>query len=243
MSLNIEDYALIGDCETAALIGRDGSVDWLCWPRFDSDACFAGLLGTPEHGRWLVAPQQEAGVTRRYLGDTLILETRFETKEGAVRLVDFMPPRDSHSNMVRLVIGEAGRVAMRMELIVRLGYGALVPWVHRQDGWTLRAIGGADQVVLRTPLPVQLEDQKIVGSFTIAEDEVMPFTLTYAPSHLPPPEPIDPPTALTEAERFWLEWSARARVEDGERRGARSPREPAPMSFGSTVSSRSAALS
>jgi len=155
MPLRIEDYALIGDCETAALVGRDGSVDWLCWPRFDSDACFTALLGTPEHGRWLIAPVNTAArVTRRYRGDTLILETRFETEEGAVQLVDFMPPRDSHSNLVRLVIGERGRVAMHMALAVRFGYGALVPWIHRQEDGTLHAIAGPDQVVLRTPISV-----------------------------------------------------------------------------------------
>jgi GH15 family glucan-1,4-alpha-glucosidase len=216
----IEDYALIGDCETAALVARDGSVDWLCWPRFDSDACFAALLGTPEHGRWLLSPIAAARVTRRYLDDTLILETRFETSDGVVRLVDFMPPRDSHSNLVRLAIGEIGRVAMRTELVVRFGYGAQVPWIHHQEDGTLRAIGGPDQVVLRTPLPLRHEDMKITGAFTVAAGEVMPFTLTYSPSHLVPPDPIDPPTALINAERFWRDWSGRARVEEGERRGA-----------------------
>src|SRR4051794_15919431 len=221
MPLRIEDYALIGDCETAALVGRDGSVDWLCWPRFDSDACFAALLGTPEHGRWLIAPTGEkAKVTRRYLEDTLILETRFETPHGTVRLVDFMPPRAGHSHLVRLAIGETGRVEMRTELVVRFGYGALVPWMHRQEDGTLRAIGGPDQVVLRTPLPVRGQDMKTVGTFTLSKGEVMPFTLTYAPSHLAPPDPIDAPTALIDAEKFWLDWSGRARVEKGERRGA-----------------------
>ena len=221
MPLRIEDYALIGDCETAALVGRDGSVDWLCWPRFDSDACFAALLGAPEHGRWLVAPADGAAtVTRRYRDDTLILETRFETSDGAVLVVDFMPPRSGHSNLVRLVIGERGRVAMRTELIVRFGYGALVPWVHRQEDGTLRAIVGPDQAVLRTPVAVHGEGPSTVGAFTVAAGETVPFTLTYAPSHLPPPEPADPQAALAEAERFWREWSGRARVEEGERRGA-----------------------
>ncbi len=221
MPLRIEDYALIGDCETAALVGRDGSVDWLCWPRFDSDACFAALLGAPEHGRWLIAPTADAAnVTRRYRGDTLILETRFETSDGAVLVVDFMPPRSGHSNLVRLVVGERGRVAMRTELIVRFGYGALVPWVHRQEDGTLRAIVGPDQAVLRTPVPVHGEGPSTVGAFTVAAGETVPFTLTYAPSHLPPPEPADPQAALAEAERFWREWSGRARVEEGERRGA-----------------------
>ncbi len=122
MPSHIEDYALVGDCETAALVGRDGSIDWLCWPRFDSDACFAALLGAPEHGRWLVSPVDTAArVSRRYRGDTLILETRFETDEGAVLLVDFMPPRSGHSNLACLVIGERGHVAMRTELVVRFG--------------------------------------------------------------------------------------------------------------------------
>ena len=141
MPLRIEDYALIGDCETAALVGRDGSVDWLCWPCFDSDACFAALLGTPEHGRWLISPTRTPSrVNRSYRGDTLILETRFETAEGRVLLVDLMPPRSRHSNLVRLVLGERGRVSMRCELLVRFGYGARVPWVHRQEDGTLRAI-------------------------------------------------------------------------------------------------------
>jgi GH15 family glucan-1,4-alpha-glucosidase len=179
MPLRIEDYALIGDCETAALLGLDGSVDWLCWPRFDSDACFAALLGIPEHGRWLIAPVGTAArATRCYRGDTLILETRFETEDGAILLVDFMPPRDSHSNLVRLVVGERGCVPMRTELVVRFGYGALVPWVYRQEDGTLRAIAGPDQVVLRTPVPVHGEDLKTVGAFTVAEGEVIPFTLT-----------------------------------------------------------------
>src|SRR5208282_5841157 len=125
MASRIEDYALIGDCESAALVGRDGSIDWLCWPRFDSDACFAALLGTPEQGRWVVAAQDEAaGVTRRYQPNTLILETRFETAEGAATLVDFMPGGQTGSSIVRLVIGERGRIAMRTELVIRFGYGA-----------------------------------------------------------------------------------------------------------------------
>lgn len=128
MPLRIEDYALIGGCETAALVGRDGSVDWLCWPRFDSDACFAALLGAPEHGRWLIAPANETvAAARRYRGDTLILETRFETPDGTVLVMDFMPPRSGHSTLIRLVIGESGQVPMRTELALRFGYGALVP--------------------------------------------------------------------------------------------------------------------
>ncbi|HXC39189.1 MAG TPA: trehalase-like domain-containing protein, partial [Burkholderiales bacterium] len=127
MASRLEDYALIGDCETAALVGRDGSIDWLCWPRFDSDACFASLLGTAEHGRWLIAPEHPTATTRRYRGDTLILETRFETDTGSALLVDFMPPRNSHSSVVRMAYGLSGKVSMRVELVVRFGYGAVVP--------------------------------------------------------------------------------------------------------------------
>ena len=132
----IEDFALIGDCETAALMGRDGSIDWLCWPRFDSDACFAAILGTPEHGRWQIAPEHCGGpVTRRYRGDTLILETRFETPDGVVTLIDLMPPRGRYSDIVRIVRGESGAVRLRMELALRFGYGRTIPWVTRlQDG-------------------------------------------------------------------------------------------------------------
>jgi GH15 family glucan-1,4-alpha-glucosidase len=227
MPLRIEDYALIGDSETAALVGRDGSIDWLCWPRFDSDACFAALLGTPEHGRWLISPA-DAGRTanqRHYRGDTLILETRFETKDGAMRLVDFMPPRRSdaatnasHSTLVRLVIGERGRVALRTELVVRFGYGSVVPWVHRQKDGTLRAIAGPDQLVLRTAVPIRGEGMKTVGEFTVAAGEATPFTLTYAPSNLPAPDPMDPLAALERTEVFWREWSDRARIDEDERR-------------------------
>jgi len=221
MLSSIEDYALIGDCETAALVARNGSVDWLCWPRFDSDACFTALLGTPEHGRWLLAPaDSKARATRRYRGDTLILETRFETAVGAVLVVDFMPPRSGHSTMIRLATGERGRVAMRMELALRFGYGAKVPWVHRLEDGTLRAIAGPDQVVLRTPVPIHGEGAKTVAEFTVEAGETVPFTLTYAPSHLPPPESVDPAAALDVAERFWTEWSGRARIEDGEQRDA-----------------------
>src|SRR3954470_10826191 len=130
----IEDYALIGDCETGALVGRDGSIDWLCWPRFDSSACFAALLGGPEHGRFLVGPAAtDARSTRRYVGDTMILETTFTTATGTARLVDFMPPGAEQSDLVRMVTGVSGTVDMRAELVLRFGYGAIVPWVSRQD--------------------------------------------------------------------------------------------------------------
>ena len=220
MPSHIEDYALIGDCETAALVGRDGSIDWLCWPRFDSDACFAALLGTPEHGRWLIAPQSVTRTSRQYRGDTLILETRFETPDGVIKLVDFMPPRGGHSHLVRLVIGESGCVKVRSELIVRFGYGSLIPWVHSQEDGTLRAIGGPDQVVLRTPVKLQGKDKRTVAEFTVEKGDVVPFTLTYAPSHLAPPDPTDFAAALSATEEFWKQWSGRARIEPGEPREA-----------------------
>jgi len=219
MPSRIEDYALIGDCETAALVGLNGSIDWLCWPRFDSDACFAALLGTSDHGRWQIAPVEFKSVSRSYRGDSLILETRFETPEGAVRVVDFMPPRSGNSHLVRLVIGERGKVTVRTELQVRFGYGAVVPWVHRQDDGTLRAIGGPDQVVLRTPVSLEGRDQSTVGEFVVAAGETIPFTLTYAPSYATPPDPQDPHEALRATEQFWAEWSGRARIEQGEQRG------------------------
>ena len=152
--MKIEDYALIGDCHSGALVGRDGSIDWLCWPRFDSAACFAALLGRPEHGRWRIAPVGvERAVRRRYRGDSLILETEFETSEGAVTVVDFMPSRTEHCNLVRMVLGRRGRVKMEMEFIVRFDYGASVPWVTRlSDRGGIRAIAGPDMVVLRSPI-------------------------------------------------------------------------------------------
>ena len=214
MPLRIEDYALIGDCDTAALVGRDGSIDWLCWPRFDSDACFAALLGTPEHGRWLVAAQdQTARVTRRYQPNTLILETRFETAEGAATLVDFMPGGQTGSSIVRLVIGERGRIAMRTELVIRFGYGATVPWMTQLDDRSRRAIAGPDLVLLRTPAPLRGEDFKTVGEFTVDAGETVPFTLTYMPSHLPVPAAAENPLdQLRATQRFWLDWTAKSWV-------------------------------
>ncbi|HEX6010881.1 MAG TPA: glycoside hydrolase family 15 protein [Geminicoccaceae bacterium] len=210
MPLRIEDYALVGDCETAALVGRDGSIDWLCWPRFDSGACFAALLGGPEHGRWLLAPRDgEAAATRRYRPDTLVLETEFATGTGTVAVIDFMPPRTSVSDLVRIVVGRRGRVAMRTELVLRFDYGSAVPWVSRLEDGALRAIAGPDMTVLRTPAPLRGEGLTTRGEFTVAEGETVPFTLTYAPSHQAAPGAIDPSTALTETEAFWREWSSR----------------------------------
>jgi GH15 family glucan-1,4-alpha-glucosidase len=209
LASRIEDYGLIGDCETAALVGRDGSIDWLCWPAFDSDACFAALLGISKNGRWLISPAEKiTGTSRRYQGDTLILETRFETESGAVALIDFMPPRGHASDVVRIVRGLSGRVKMRMELVIRFGFGADVPWVKRNpDGPGLLAICGPDMAVLRTPVEIRGEDMTTVADFEVGEGETIPFVLTYGPSHLPVPEPIDPEAALKDTEDYWTEWS------------------------------------
>ena len=213
MPLRIEDYALIGDCETAALVGRDGSIDWLCWPRFDSDACFAALLGTPQHGRWLVAPQDgTARVTRRYQPNTLILETRFESAEGVATLVDFMPEHQTGSSIVRLIIGERGRITFRTELVIRFGYGATVPWMTNFDDGMRRAVAGPDMVLLRTTAPLRGEDFKTIGVFTVGPGETVPFTLTHMPSYLPAPAAENPLEQLSATQKFWTDWTAKSRV-------------------------------
>jgi GH15 family glucan-1,4-alpha-glucosidase len=206
--LPIEDYALIGDCETAALVGRDGSIDWLCLPRFDSDSCFAALLGEPKNGRWLIAPAQAAQASRRYRGDTLVLETTFTNDEGSVLLIDFMPTNAKGCDVVRLVCGIAGRVRMCGEFIIRFDYGSTIPWVSRLDDGTLRAIAGPQMLLLKTPAPLRGEGFTTVSEFTIEGGERIPFVLTHAPSHLPPPELPDPSDALAQTERFWQDWSA-----------------------------------
>jgi GH15 family glucan-1,4-alpha-glucosidase len=213
MTSRIEDYALIGDCESAALVSRDGSIDWLCWPRFDSDACFAALLGTPENGRFRIAPKGEIkSVTRRYRPDTLILETRFETADGAVTLIDFMPIRGKNPDCVRIVVGERGRVPMCAELIIRFGYGAIVPWVRKLSDGTLRAIAGPDMVALRTPVHVHGQNLTTVGEFVVSEGDRVPFTLSYGPSHLPVPEAFSADSALNDTDSYWQEWSRRGRL-------------------------------
>jgi GH15 family glucan-1,4-alpha-glucosidase len=214
MAGRIEDYALIGDCEAAALVCRDGSIDWLCWPRFDSPACFAALLGTRKNGYWQIAPRDaEAKITRRYRPDTLILETTFATREGEVRLTDFMPPRGQASDVVRLVTGVRGRVAMRSDLALRFCYGSTVPWVTRDGDGGLKAIAGPDMVVLRTPAPLKGQDLETISEFTVAEGETVPFVLTYGRSHLPPPEPLDGVHELAETEAFWKQWTAKGRYD------------------------------
>lgn len=208
----IEDYAIIGDCRSAALVSRSGSVDWLCWPRFDSDACFAALLGTVEHGRWLIEPSIPARITRRYRDDTLILETYFETDEGAVTLIDFMPGNDSHPELVRLLRGERGAVPMRTELVLRFGYGVTVPWVTRQQDGTLSAVAGPERVLLRTPVRLHGENLTTCGDFEVKAGETVPFTLTYGRSFHPLPPPSDPQQMLAATETFWRDWAAKARI-------------------------------
>jgi GH15 family glucan-1,4-alpha-glucosidase len=214
----IEDYGLIGDCETTALVGRDGSIDWLCWPAFDSDACFAALLGTHRNGRWLISPAEEVKKTsRRYWDNTLILETRFETANGVVALIDFMPPRGNASDVVRLVRGVTGRIELQMQLVIRFGFGIDIPWVRRTEDGALLAIAGQDMTVLRTPVETRGEDLTTVANFAVSKGETIPFVLTYGPSHLPLPEPIDPAQALQDTEDYWTEWSSRC-IYQGEHR-------------------------
>ncbi|NHB11689.1 glycoside hydrolase family 15 protein [Burkholderia cepacia] len=213
----IEDYALVGDGHTAALVAKDGSVDWLCWPRFDSGACFAALLGTPEHGRWLLAPAADAAIThtsRRYRGDTLILETDYESADGAVTVVDFMPPGNGWSELVRIVIGRHGKMKMRMELVLRFDYGFSIPWVTqltREDG--MKAIAGPDTVVLRTPVPLTGKNLHTLAEFTVNADKRVPFSLSYAASHMRLPPARDPLSMLARTENYWLEWSGRCQVQ------------------------------
>jgi GH15 family glucan-1,4-alpha-glucosidase len=209
MELRIEDYAMIGDCETAALVGRDGSIDWMCFPRFDSEACFAALLGKREHGHWKLAPAGDVTqVRRRYRGNTLILETEFETADGAVRLIDFMPLRDGAPKLIRVVEGLSGSVPMNMELVIRFDYGLTVPWIKRLPDNALRAISGPHSLVLRSPVESYGRDLTTAAEFSVRQGDRVPFVLAYQASHLPPPGPADFDKELTETERAWSEWSA-----------------------------------
>jgi GH15 family glucan-1,4-alpha-glucosidase len=217
MSVPLEDYALIGDCETAALVSRHGSIDWLCWPRFDSGACFAALLGSEAHGRWqLSAADNDARITRAYRGDTLVLETQIHASGGEVTVVDFMPPRGSNSDIVRLVRGRTGRVAMHMQLVLRFDYGRAVPWVSRLPDGTWRAIAGPDMVTLHTPVALRGEEMTTVAEFEVAAGQTVPFVLTHGLSHLAPPEAIDPEASLANTETFWTDWVKAKRLPDGE---------------------------
>ena len=208
--MKIEDYALIGDCQSAALVGRDGSVDWLCWPRFDSPACFAKLLGTHEHGYWAIRPSKEYKVSRRYRGCTLVLETDFETEDGAVTLIDFMPVRTENPDLVRIVVGRRGRVKLELELVARFEYGSAVPWVNRlQDGKGIRAIAGPDKLLLRSPVELRGENMRTRASFAVAAGEKLAFDLTWCPSHYRDPRALDAERALAETEAHWRTWCER----------------------------------
>jgi GH15 family glucan-1,4-alpha-glucosidase len=205
----IEDYALIGDLQTAALVGRDGSIDWACFPRFDSGACFAALLGTPEHGRWAIAPRVDHWETgRRYRPQTLVLETEWETDGGAVRLIDFMPPRGKAPDIVRLVEGLHGEVEMSSELVIRFDYGSAIPWVRRIDEGRI-AVAGPDALCFRTPVEHRGENMRTIAEFTVHEGERVPFVLTWYPSNEMPPDAIDPERALEDAVEYWEEWADR----------------------------------
>jgi len=209
MALRIEDYALIGDCRAAALVGRDGSIDWLCWPRFDSAACFAALLGTVDNGRWLIAPKDaQVVVSRNYRPDTLVLETEFQTGTGRATIIDFMSPADG-AHLVRIVAGRSGRVVFQTELVLRFNYGASVPWVNRLEDDTINAIAGPERLVLRTPTSLYGEDLKTLGEFTVDAGQSIPFVLSYGSSFQSPPPTIDPFQALEHTEVFWRQWSHR----------------------------------
>ena len=209
MASLIEDYALIGDCHTAALVGRDGSIDWLCFPRFDSGACFAALLGTQEHGRWLISPANEIkSIQRRYREGTLVLETDYETQDGAVSLVDCMPPRSKEADLVRLIIGRRGQVRMRMQLIIRFDYGSIVPWVRAENNG-IYAVGGPDILVLKTNIALQREGATVTAEFTVSEGERIPFVLMWHPSHEPTPAIVDAEEMITQTEQWWQKWSDR----------------------------------
>jgi GH15 family glucan-1,4-alpha-glucosidase len=203
----IEDYGIIGDLQTAALVGRDGSIDWACFPRFDSGACFAALLGTPDHGRWVVAPRVDAWEAgRRYRERTLVLETDWETDTGAVRVIDFMPPRGKAPDIVRIVEGLRGEVDMSSELVIRFDYGSAIPWVRRIDDGRI-AVAGPDALCFRTPVQHRGENMRTIGDFTVREGERVPFVLTWYPSNQRPPKRINPEHALGETVEYWEEWA------------------------------------
>ena len=214
--MRIEDYALISDLQAAALVSRMGSIDWLCFPRFDSGACFSSLLGTEENGRWLIEPVEAAQrASRRYRDETLILETEWETSTGVARVIDFMPPRGTAPDVVRIVEGVEGQVQMRMELVIRFDYGSIVPWVRRTNGQARIAIGGPDALSFRTPVSIRGEDLRTVSEFLVLARQRVPFTLTWFPSHAQRPAAIDPERALRDTEEYWRRFCARSTY-DGE---------------------------
>ncbi|HEY4308062.1 MAG TPA: glycoside hydrolase family 15 protein [Pirellulales bacterium] len=209
MPSKIEDYALIGDCETAALVDRNGSIDWLCWPRFDSEACFAAILGNPDNGRWIISPSENVRTTRRtYRGDTLVLETHYETDRGSVNVVDFMPLRSERPILVRIVEGLSGSVPLQMELVLRFGYGQVVPWVQRhEDG--IQAIGGPDGVILHADVDVHGRGLTTTAEFVVAEGQTVAFSLCWFESYKQPPKRPDVMGLLAETNRWWHDWTDR----------------------------------
>jgi GH15 family glucan-1,4-alpha-glucosidase len=201
MSRLVEDYAFLANLETAALVHRHGSIDWCCFPRFDSDACFAALLGGPEHGRWRLGPVTHGEATRRYRPGSLVLETEWDTADGRIRMIDFMPPRGETPGIVRIVEGLSGCVVVESELVIRFGYGRVVPWVsHVED--VLVATAGPDALLLRTPAAASGENMTTVSTFEVRAGERMPFALTWFPSHAELPSLVDPEEALRETEEF-----------------------------------------
>lgn len=210
MAARIEDYALIGNCRTAALISSEGSVDWLCFPRFDSPSCFAALLGTEENGHWKIGPREPVRrVSRRYHDGSLVLETHFFTDEGEALLIDFMPSSLSHSSLVRIVAGIKGTVTFDMDLTVRFTYGSAVPWVERLDEQSIFAVAGPDRLTLRTPAVLKPQGLRTISTFSVKPGERIPFTLTYEPGTAQPGSPFDPEAALTETDCFWQQFSGR----------------------------------
>lgn len=209
MALPIEDYAMIGDCRTAALVGRNGSIDWLCLPRFDSEACFAAILGDRDNGRWLVgATDPKAKITRRYRPDTLILETRFETETGTATLVDFMYPVEKHPHILRFVVGQEGSVDFETELVVRFGYGEQIPWATMQPDGRFRAVAGPNKVVVQSTVPLHGEDFRTKGTFTVKKGETQSFTLSHLESYVPDPPVVDPSRLIEKTEQFWKGWTS-----------------------------------
>jgi len=205
---HIKDYALIGDCETAALVSKTGSIDWLCWPDFSSPACFAALLGTPSNGRWHLAPTLRSRIQRRYRNHTLILETTFSTRTGTVRVTDFMPIRGKHSDVVRLVQGIKGRVAMTMELALRFDYGRSIPWLQHAHKNAFIATAGPGTAYLRTPVAVEFRNGIMSAEFEVKKGQTIPFVLTYSSSFEDIPERVNPQLALQQTETYWKKWVA-----------------------------------
>lgn len=220
--MRIEDYAMIGDCHTGALVALNGSIDWLCMPRFDSGSCFAALLGKPQHGRWLIAPDRKVRAykshaaprtTRQYRGDSMVLETHFITATGSVRVIDFMPAGSQDRSIVRIVEGLSGYVAMETELVIRFDYGITVPWVNRIDSKTITAVAGPHLLCLRTPVPLHGEDMHSVARFKVRKGERVPFVLSYRESHYEPPQVIDADIALEQTEKFWANWTDQCQIQ------------------------------